>query len=355
MKIEKDLWIKLINAGVQAPSGDNSQPWKFLVKDDVLRIFSLPERDNPAYNLDQKGSLVAIGALIENIALSASALGYLIETKLFPDQNNENAIADLYFSVTSCKKDELVEFINSRCTNRKPYSKDTLKEEDVSELFSSVKNFSGSEFKLVQDSKEIELLAKAASVNERVVLENYLLHKYFFSHVCWTDQEEAKKRSGLYLKTLEFDKPTNFFFHLFKNWYIMNLFNRLGFARLVAATNAKIYSHSAAIGLISLKADTKESYIEAGRELQRIWLAAEKCGLSFQMITGVLYFMHRIRASKVANFFTKKHCENIVAANSVILSIFKVKDVTPVLMFRVGYGGRPSGNSSRLSPEIIFM
>ena len=355
MQIERDLWVKLIGAGVQAPSGDNSQPWKFLIKDGVLRIYSVPERDNPAYNLDQKGSLVAIGALIENISISASVFGYSVEVTSFPALEENNTIADLRLVSSDCKSDDLVSYINSRCTNRKPYNEEPIKEEYLNEILHVGNNFPDAEFKFVQNSSEVTRLAQAASINERVVLENFLLHQYFFKHICWTDKEEEQKRAGLFLKTLEFDKPTNLFFHLFKNWYIMNLFNKIGFARLVAATNAKIYSRSAAVGLISLKNDTKESYIQAGRQLQRIWLTVEKCGLSFQMITGILYFMHRIRAAKVDSFFTKKHSDAIMTANSTIVDIFKINNTTPVLMFRIGNGGRPSGNSSRLSPEIIFM
>lgn len=59
---------KILEAAVQAPSGDNSQPWRFEIRDrdGEIRIFNIPERDKSLYNYGQMASCVAHGALIEN-------------------------------------------------------------------------------------------------------------------------------------------------------------------------------------------------------------------------------------------------------------------------------------------------
>lgn len=348
------LWKKIINDGIQAPSGDNSQPWKFALKDNVLEIICVPENDNPAYNLDQKGSLVAIGAMIENMVISATNLGYKLDIKLFPDHLDNNLVAKLHILKSEILTDSLFCHIHTRCTNRKPYKSVALSTEQQNRLSKEAAGFKSGEIKFVEDKDKIKLLAKAASINESVVLENYALHKYLFDHVRWTEQEEKSKRSGLYLPTLEFDPPTKFFFNLFKKWCIMNIVNKIGFAKLVASVNAKIYAQSATVGLIVLKNDTKEEYIEAGRALQRIWLTVDSLGLSLQMITGLLYFMQRIRAGKADGFFQTKHIRTIIENNKKIKNIFEVNNGTMVLMFRIGEGGRPSGRSSRREPIIQY-
>ncbi len=67
---------KILEAGVRAPSGENCQPWRFVVAGDTLSIFNIPERDLSPYNFNQLGSMVAHGALIENIVIAATAFGY---------------------------------------------------------------------------------------------------------------------------------------------------------------------------------------------------------------------------------------------------------------------------------------
>lgn len=342
-----ELWKRIIEDGIQAPSGDNSQPWEFVFVGDELEVMSIPKRDNPAYNLDQKGSIVAIGALLENMQLSAVQSGRQLEIQLFPNSRNHCIVARLNLAGSISEEVPLYPFIHSRCTNRKPYRLSSLASEERLELLREAEKFSVGKILFIEEPVKINILAGAASLNERVVLENFRLHQYFFEHVRWTEEEEREKCSGLFLPTLEFDSPTKFLFSLLKNWRIMNIVNKIGFAKLVAKTNAKIYAQSTMIGLIVLDNDVKENYVEAGRMLQRFWLTVESLGLSMQMITGVLYFMQRIRANKVEDFFKPDHVKEIQNSYQKICNVFGVSSGTPILMFRVGSGGRPSARSGR--------
>jgi len=65
-----------VQYGVLAPSTHNTQPWRFEVDNNVLRITpdharSLPQADPTTRNL-----FVSIGACIENIIVAAQAYGY---------------------------------------------------------------------------------------------------------------------------------------------------------------------------------------------------------------------------------------------------------------------------------------
>ena len=58
---------RIIRAAVCAPSGDNVQPWRFVVSGNSINIFDIPERDTSLYNCSQNTSHIAHGAAIENI------------------------------------------------------------------------------------------------------------------------------------------------------------------------------------------------------------------------------------------------------------------------------------------------
>ena len=61
---------EVINLGILAPSGENCQPWRFKIEGDILSVYLIPERDDSLYSWGQRASLLANGALIENLAIA---------------------------------------------------------------------------------------------------------------------------------------------------------------------------------------------------------------------------------------------------------------------------------------------
>src|SRR3989338_7157800 len=97
MDIDQSMLREIIRLGVYAPSGDNSQPWRFYIRGNSIDIFNLPEKDNPYYNFRQNGSLVAHGGLIENIIIASSSMGVGPDINLFPDKDKKDLVATLVF------------------------------------------------------------------------------------------------------------------------------------------------------------------------------------------------------------------------------------------------------------------
>ena len=75
---------KILEAAIQAPSGDNCQPWRFAVSSNRIDLYDDPAADTSYYNFQQRASLVAHGALLENIALVAPTVGFKVVFNLFP-------------------------------------------------------------------------------------------------------------------------------------------------------------------------------------------------------------------------------------------------------------------------------
>src|SRR5436309_11549828 len=59
-----------------APSGDNTQPWRFAIDaDDKITVFGHDTRAHCVYDLDGHPSQISLGALLETIALAATRFG----------------------------------------------------------------------------------------------------------------------------------------------------------------------------------------------------------------------------------------------------------------------------------------
>ena len=343
---------KILEVSINAPSGSNSQPWKFKVKDGLIQIIALPEKDHPVLNFRNRGTLVAIGALIENIRVVAGSLGYQSEIKIF---SNTDLIAEVSLEkVESLKTDSLAEAVNSRSTNRKPYERVPLSDEKKKFLLESVSEVGSGDLRFVENEEDLRVLGLAGSVNEIVMLENEKLHKLFFDEVVWNESGEKLRKSGLYLKTMELKLPQQAALKIFKYWLVMRLFNKIGVARQIAKGNAVNYSACSAMGAIIVN-DDDQDFVQAGRLLERVWLKAITMGLSLHLITGVLFLWQNIRSGK-NNWLSLEHVKLIKQAYGDIASRFNVEDKKLVgLMFRVGRGDEPSARSIKVKPDIEYI
>ena len=345
---------KILEYGCMAPSGDNSQPWRFKIDKRTVHIFNEPSSDESLYNFRQQASYVAHGALAENILIAAPPLGYSAQLAFFPEATNANYVARVTFEPAVSRGDPLFDAIPKRTTNRKPYDQKSIKTVHAAALIACAKELGRGTVKLLEDRIGIEKIAHAISINERVVLENQHLHQFLFQHIRWTDEEARKNLSGMHLKTFELRGLQTAVFRLFRSWGALSFFNKLGAARRVAKDNAKVYSSSAAIGIVLVPNNTSRDFLTAGRIMQRVWLKATVFGLSMQPVTGVILLMQRILANE-AGMLSPQHIELITSAYRIIQQQFGIEKETIAMLFRVGQSDAPTARTKRYPVETLFM
>jgi nitroreductase len=344
---------KILESGSKAPSGSNSQPWKFKISGNQIEILALPERDHPVLNFRNRGTWVAHGALIENLLIAASTFGYKATLELLPLSPLSKITARLTLFDNGEPSDELFNAINLRVTNRKPYTSLPLTEQQKNKLFAEAKKIGQGELKLIEDQNIIKILAKASSMNEVILLENHAMHELFFKEIVWTETEEKQQRTGLYLKTMELEPPQEKALRLFKKWGLMKFFNLFGAAKAIAKTNEKSYVSSPAIGAIIIN-NSDDAFLAAGRIMQRVWLEATNLGLSSHLMAGILFFAQRVE-KEPDSIFSIKHQKLIAQAYKNIAQALEINEPnkTVALLIRIGNGGKPSGTSSRFPIKQI--
>jgi sulfur-carrier protein adenylyltransferase/sulfurtransferase len=364
--ISRDIIQKILEAGVQAPSGSNSQPWRFEVENSVVSVFMLPEKDHPILNVNQWGTLFATGALLENITIAAPHYGLEAAIKFFPMVENRNLVAKVGFEEKegnsngtgsgSSSGQDLFGAIFTRATNRKPYVTKKIDGVIRQRLLSAPAEVGVYDvaLKLIDDRGQIETLAEAASVNDQIMFENKKLHKLFFEELVWTEREHNERKSGLYLKTMELKPPQESALRLFRSWGILRIMNvLLGAARGIARDNAKAYGACSFYGgIVCGTADI--DLVCAGRVAERAWIAATAMGLSFHLQTGVNFLMARLETPDGEHLFSPAQAELIRGGYKKIRNVFQAGDQFMPAIFRIGYGGEPSARSPRKAPDVIF-
>ena len=123
-----------------APSGDNTQPWRFEIKDELAVVVrGFDTRDHCVYDLDGHPSQMALGALLENMRIAATAHGCAPEVKRRLDVPEEKPTSEVRFvPEPKLESSPLIPFITIRTVQRRPLSTVPLTAEQKSLLEASV-------------------------------------------------------------------------------------------------------------------------------------------------------------------------------------------------------------------------
>lgn len=342
----------IIDAAVAAPSGSNSQPWRFVVRGSAIEFRYLPERDHPLLNFEEGGTLIALGAAIENAELAARA-GGLEPRTTYRDAGACVAVMELAEGGSfSSEERALFDAIPGRHSNRKAYALEPLPADFREAVRRDALRRSGVLLTFVEDHGALKDMAHALTAMEEIALTTPMLHKLFFEEILWSAADNEAGKQGLYLKTLEIPGPGQLMFKLLRNPGFARLAAKLGIPKQAAATNAKQDAAAAAFGVLSASsARSRATYLDAGRVLERVWLRATTEGLSMQVVTGITFLARTMEDPSEAPQFSSAAHERAREA----LEILRARSgVDPLLVFRVGRAAPPTEVSRRRAPEIEF-
>jgi sulfur-carrier protein adenylyltransferase/sulfurtransferase len=330
----------LVQAAIQAPSGDNAQPWQFRLTGNDIHIFLNPQADMSFFNIRQTASIIACGAAMENIRLAAPAMGLDAATQILPDAAQENLMATVHIKPGDDGVDPLAQHIWTRCTNRRPYSKRPLPDWVQADLKARIRNIPEAQLHLLTGRSKLRKLAKVIYLADRIRTEHQGLHEHFTSMIRFNGQEAQQRRDGLPLKNLEAGLPGEAFLRLTKPWSAMRLANRFGLGRMVALHSAQGILASGAAGMVVVDGLEAKDFLLGGQALQRIWLALEHHGLQMQPMTAVTLFWLRWQWEGPASF-SEKHQKLLERVWQDLKGLFVNVDFEKqglVMLFRTGYG-----------------
>jgi hypothetical protein len=346
---------KILEAAIQAPSGDNCQPWRFAVSGNQVDLYDVPEADTSYYNYLQRASLVAHGALLENIAITAPTVGFNARFDVFPVDDDPGHVARITLEDCPARAVELAPCVPLRCTNRKRYRGGSLDDGRLAALAPAGTDLPKVSVYLTNKRQEIKRLAEVICLGDRLVFENQRLHTFLFEHIRWSDEEAAMCRDGLDIKTLELKAMDALGIKMLRNWQLTSLLGKLGVARAVAGNARKLACSASTIGII-LGSDLQDpdTCLQGGRLLQRIWLQATRMGLSFHLMAGICFLMQRVVASQ-ADELALQHIRLVKDAVRTVKEISRSPGPNVIGLFRVGLADPPSTRSHRkeLSQFIV--
>jgi Putative TM nitroreductase len=130
-----------IRFAILAPSGHNTQPWLFRVKDYGIEVLADRTRALPVVDPQDRALVISCGAAIYHLRLALSHYGLAYEVKLLPDIHEPDLLAE--FVITGKREpsdDEATLFaaIPKRRTNRMPFESQPVPSHIQSDLLADV-------------------------------------------------------------------------------------------------------------------------------------------------------------------------------------------------------------------------
>jgi nitroreductase len=114
-----------VELACHAPSLHNSQPWKWVASNSNVDLFVDPLRMVTATDKSGREAIISCGAALDHFRVALAAVGWDIEIDQFPNPNNLDHLAAMYFTsidyVTQARRDRAAAILHRR-TNRLPFS-----------------------------------------------------------------------------------------------------------------------------------------------------------------------------------------------------------------------------------------
>jgi hypothetical protein len=194
--IPKETFIKIVRSASRAPSGHNTQPWKFSFNGDSLTITPDFDLSLAVADPDHRELWISLGCAAETAMIAARYYGYKAETEIVNNNGSVRLRIDLRAADTEGDK-ELFPFIASRQTTRNLYKERSVPAEDL-KILETAANKAGIRVTLYTGRDEISSFKPFIA---EAVKHQFGNPDYKNELICWmrfSEKEAMKKGDGLY-------------------------------------------------------------------------------------------------------------------------------------------------------------
>jgi nitroreductase len=339
---------KILERARWAPSGDNTQVWRFeILSDDHAVIHGFDTRHWCVYDLDGRASQLAVGALLETLSIAASALGLRADIVRRTDTPDTHLLFDVRLVADEhIKPDPLANGIESRSVQRRPMGSAPLTADERASLEAAVAPYRIIWFESLQERARIAKLNFDSAEIRLTIPEAYETHiKVIEWRARFSEDRIPELAVGvdpMTARLMEF---------AMKSWSRVEFFNRWLFGTFAPRAQLDylpgIACSAHAYLIAPSEPETVDDHVAAGRKLQRLWLTVESLGMQSQPEMTPLIFNQYARTGKpfTGTVSARERADQLAARLDSLLGEDAVKRA--VWVCRVGRKRASPGRSLR--------
>lgn len=332
-----------------APSGDNTQPWRFAIEaDDHIVVHGFDTRDHVLYDFDGRPSQIAHGALLETIRIAASGFGLEATWSLRPESPDTAPVYDVKLTPSQrVKPDELLPFIRDRVVQRRPMSATPLTEEQKKAFVAAVgPDYTLQFFESFTDRFNIARLLWANAHIRLTCPEAYAVHRDIIEWGARYSKDRLPERAlGVDPLTGKIMK------RVMQSWERVDFFNRYLFGTVAPRIQMDVLPALGCAAHIVIAPSREpthtEAYVRAGASIQRLWLTATASGMYLQPELTPVIFRWYARAGRRMSA-TPQIGDRILSLATRFEELMNRSASDAVVFFcRVGHSTTPDSRSTR--------
>lgn len=271
-EVSVDLRLRyLVGYAILAPSGHNSQPWLFRVRDAHLEIYADRTRALPVVDPHDRSLTMSCGSALFNLRMAARHFGYDAAYELCPDPAHHDLLATFALGERkppTHEENTLFGAITRRRTNRLPFDR-TPVDRNILGLLEAAAQSEGCWIDSITDRRQRHAVAALVAEGDRMQFADKRFRREL---AAWVHSNRAHSRDGL---------PGYAHGHgdlmSMLDSFVIRTFD-LG--NSTAARDQDLAEHSPALLIVGTGEDQPADWMRAGQALQHVLLLATACGLA---------------------------------------------------------------------------
>lgn len=342
----RERLMAVAHAATLAPSGGNAQPWRLEGRGRELQCFLDPRRAATFLDFRGTASQLACGAAAENAVLEAGVRGLCSRLELGgASKGGEQPVWTLHLEEGAPEVDPLAAFVTERVTNRRWGERRAIGEGILERLRSAAAERGASVSFALSDDALSEVGAILGSTDRLRILHGRM-HEDMMNEVRWTSEQAARSGDGLDLRSLELSGTDEAGIRLASSWPAMKLLAELGLGSALEELAHKALHASSAAALIWTGEDSATAHLTGGRAVERVWLAAQACGLAVQPWSALPYLLARDAAG--GEGFEEHERQQLESLERRLRAVLpSPPGATRLLLVRLAWAPPPSARSLR--------
>jgi len=260
----------LVNYAVLAPSGHNTQPWLFRVRDDEVELFADRTRGLPVVDPDDRALVISCGAALFYLRVAIRHFGYADDVHPFPDPEDPDLLARVRLGPEheAAEEDEvLFRAIPKRRSNRGPFEDRQVPGRLLSALQAAAWE-EGAWLHLVQDEAAKHALAELVAEGDRIQLADKRFRRELAS---WVHPNRTMSGDGIPGYAFGFGDLMSL-----AGPFVIRTFDT---GKGQAAKDRQLAEGSPVLAVLGTEGDTPADWLAAGQALARILLRARAEGV----------------------------------------------------------------------------
>lgn len=307
----------LISFAICAPSGHNSQPWKFQTTENQIIVMPDMSKTLKVVDGENRELFISLGCAVENMQIAATLYGYESDYEYI-----DGKIVVTFRQSETVTPDPLLDQIKKRHTHRGEFTGKKIPS-DLIKILQSVEKEQNTDFAIFDgETNEAKLIKEKIYLGNDIQMSDTAFKNELVEWMRFNKKDIKENQNGLCYNVLGFPATPKFVGKKMVRMFLS--------PKAQNKTDNGVNNSASAFCLFSTAAKSEADYIAVGKTLERVLLKITELNLAYS--------------------FSNQPCE----VEPLSLKLREELSLTnyPSVVIRIGYGEEPKHFAPREKIEL---